>query len=355
MTNISFSKHLFYFSHLFCYDADLHGISLSSGGSRFKTLSGICGLLVGHPLDTIKVKQQTSEVRRNAFKVAHAVLKSEGPIGFYRGLFMPLLSAGVLNSVFFGTYGNTLRFCANYRDEKFKRTCCDTLNNVPTYKYFHWDVFLAGCVAGTFTTVGLCPFELAKIKLQTQYEQLKKFKMKDKNFVKYSGSFDCLTKLFKAGGFKYIFKGLVPMIWRDSSSSGFYMYIYVSGNEIISETKTISSIMITGALAVYSVKIPSLELLNVLLSLIMPGLAHTSMAFYKYVRLIMTKYFSSKCNNVCFLFKMRCSVLVLLSVLLLITVILVFLQVVIIFFVKLKSVFLNISMHTKLLNIFCLL
>lgn len=27
------------------------------------------------------------------------------------------------------------------------------------------------------------------------------------------------------------------------------MYIYVSGNEIISETKTISSIMITGALA----------------------------------------------------------------------------------------------------------
>ncbi|XP_075222535.1 solute carrier family 25 member 45-like isoform X6 [Lycorma delicatula] len=249
MTNISFSKHLFYFSHLFCYDADLHGISLSSGGSRFKTLSGICGLLVGHPLDTIKVKQQTSEVRRNAFKVAHAVLKSEGPIGFYRGLFMPLLSAGVLNSVFFGTYGNTLRFCANYRDEKFKRTCCDTLNNVPTYKYFHWDVFLAGCVAGTFTTVGLCPFELAKIKLQTQYEQLKKFKMKDKNFVKYSGSFDCLTKLFKAGGFKYIFKGLVPMIWRDSSSSGFYMYIYVSGNEIISETKTISSIMITGALA----------------------------------------------------------------------------------------------------------
>ncbi|XP_075222533.1 solute carrier family 25 member 45-like isoform X4 [Lycorma delicatula] len=322
--------------------------------------SGICGLLVGHPLDTIKVKQQTSEVRRNAFKVAHAVLKSEGPIGFYRGLFMPLLSAGVLNSVFFGTYGNTLRFCANYRDEKFKRTCCDTLNNVPTYKYFHWDVFLAGCVAGTFTTVGLCPFELAKIKLQTQYEQLKKFKMKDKNFVKYSGSFDCLTKLFKAGGFKYIFKGLVPMIWRDVPTYGLYTLVYehtICLCEYNSEYKSTAPVCIVlgGSLAVYSVKIPSLELLNVLLSLIMPGLAHTSMAFYKYVRLIMTKYFSSKCNNVCFLFKMRCSVLVLLSVLLLITVILVFLQVVIIFFVKLKSVFLNISMHTKLLNIFCLL
>lgn len=38
----------------------------------------MCGLIVGHPLDTIKVKQQTSESRNNAVNVAVTVFKNEG-------------------------------------------------------------------------------------------------------------------------------------------------------------------------------------------------------------------------------------------------------------------------------------
>lgn len=81
---------------------------------------------------------------------------------------MPLLTAGVMNSVFFGCYGNSLRWFAYLRDEKPKRTCCES-STEQTYKNFHLDVFNAGCLAGFFMTLGSCPFELVKIKLQVQY------------------------------------------------------------------------------------------------------------------------------------------------------------------------------------------
>lgn len=94
------------------------------------------------------------------------------PFGLYKGLLMPLLSAGVLNSIFFGCYGNMVRLFAHLRDERPKRTCCDNIEKRPTYKGFHTDIFCAGAIGGFVTTLVACPFELAKIKLQTQFGKL---------------------------------------------------------------------------------------------------------------------------------------------------------------------------------------
>ncbi|KAJ9589920.1 hypothetical protein L9F63_016981, partial [Diploptera punctata] len=61
---------------------------------------GICGLLIGHPLDTIKVRQQTFE-KASGLHIFIKTFKFEGVYGFYKGMAAPLVTAGVLNSLFF--------------------------------------------------------------------------------------------------------------------------------------------------------------------------------------------------------------------------------------------------------------
>ncbi|XP_022192299.1 mitochondrial basic amino acids transporter isoform X2 [Nilaparvata lugens] len=242
--------------------------------------AGVCGLIVGHPLDTIKVRQQAH--CKGSCDIFASILRRDGVLGFYKGMFMPLVSAGVMNSVYFGCYGNSLRALAHYRGEHPKRHCCDVVEGEggklsTTYRYYHWDVFLSGCVAGLVTTVGLCPVELSKIQLQTQTElsQQKGYKnialsLRQRGVVVprwtleqevigkvsqadhsrrpviYSGTWDFLLKTFKAGGVRNLFVGLVPMLVRDPLASGLYMLLYVRVLECFPE-KSMLGILIAGA------------------------------------------------------------------------------------------------------------
>lgn len=82
----------------------------------------------------------------------------------------PILSTGVVNSVFFGVNGNTMRLIQIYRSngtnndiDKDIRFCCDAEN---LNKYWHLDVFTSGCVAGLFYTMINIPNEVIKTMLQ---------------------------------------------------------------------------------------------------------------------------------------------------------------------------------------------
>lgn len=62
---------------------------------------------MGHPADTVKVRQQILGT-----KIIPTIVKTykyEGIRGFYKGMLFPLLTTGVLNAVFFGCYGNCMR------------------------------------------------------------------------------------------------------------------------------------------------------------------------------------------------------------------------------------------------------
>lgn len=90
--------------------------------------------------------------------------------GYFRGMMFPILSTGVVNSVFFGVNGNTMRLIQIYRSkgtnndaDKDIRFCCDAEN---LNKYWHLDVFMSGCVAGFFFTMINIPNEVIKTMLQ---------------------------------------------------------------------------------------------------------------------------------------------------------------------------------------------
>ena len=73
--------------------------------------------------------------------------------GFYRGLSWPLFSFGVVNSVFFGVYGNTLKFLES---DKGKR------------KSNYLNIYLSGCVGGAAQLIFVVPVDYIKTALQSQ-------------------------------------------------------------------------------------------------------------------------------------------------------------------------------------------
>ena len=73
--------------------------------------------------------------------------------GFYRGLSWPLCSFGIVNSVFFGVYGNTLKFLES---DKSKR------------KSNYLNIYLSGCVGGAVQLMFVVPVDYIKTALQSQ-------------------------------------------------------------------------------------------------------------------------------------------------------------------------------------------
>ena len=64
-------------------------------------IAGVSGTLLGHPLDTIRVKLQAGQ-GKSALAVSRE-LSREGVLGFYRGFLPPLLTVGIASTLAFST------------------------------------------------------------------------------------------------------------------------------------------------------------------------------------------------------------------------------------------------------------
>ncbi|XP_046688394.1 solute carrier family 25 member 45 isoform X3 [Homalodisca vitripennis] len=202
--------------------------------------SGICGLVVGHPFDTVKVWKQTLPENSSATRVMLTLLKHEGVRGFYKGMMFPLLTAGALNSLYFGVYGNMMRELHLLRGVT-PATCWD---DAP-YRNWHWDVFFSGCTGGLASVFVSCPVELVKTQLQTQTSEPN---LVTKRFHQYHGPWDCLMEQYRYSGIRGCYRGFVPMLWRDVGASGVYMSAYAHAGQLLPD-KHVWCIMIAGAAA----------------------------------------------------------------------------------------------------------
>lgn len=65
----------------------------SSRGKEFVAggFGGIAGIMAGYPLDSIRVRQQSSQ-SGSAFSILKNVATKEGPLALYRGMAAPLAS-----------------------------------------------------------------------------------------------------------------------------------------------------------------------------------------------------------------------------------------------------------------------
>ncbi|BES89141.1 unnamed protein product [Nesidiocoris tenuis] len=169
---------------------------------------GICTVVAGHPLDTIKVRLQTMPVPgpgqtplySGTFDCAKKTIKQEGVRGLYKGMGAPLVGVAPIFAISFFGFGVGKRLLGSEEEEL----------GLPK-------LFLAGAFSGIFTTAVMAPGERIKCLLQIQHGMAQ---------PKYSGPNDVVRQLYKEGGIRSIYKGTVATLLRDVPASGMYFMTY---------------------------------------------------------------------------------------------------------------------------------
>lgn len=170
---------------------------------------GVCTVVAGHPLDTIKVRLQTMPIPAlneaplysGTWDCAKKTVTKEGLRGLYKGMAAPLSGVAPIFAIsFFGySVGKKLQ------------------QRVPDEKLTTLQLFYAGAFSGIFTTVIMAPGERIKCLLQIQHADAK---------PKYNGPVDCAKQLYKEGGIRSIYKGTCATLLRDIPASGMYFLTY---------------------------------------------------------------------------------------------------------------------------------
>ncbi|XP_030753270.1 mitochondrial basic amino acids transporter [Sitophilus oryzae] len=159
-------------------------------------VGGCAGVIVGHPLDTVKVSLQTQDVKnpkyKSTFHCLQTIFVKDGIRGIYRGMSSPLLGVAGINAIVFGIYGNTQR-------------CMKDPDSLTTH-------MIAGGIAGFVQSFICSPMELAKSRLQVGD------KCKD--------PLDCLKKIYRNEGVKGLFRGLNLTILREVPAFATYFVSY---------------------------------------------------------------------------------------------------------------------------------
>ncbi|KAI9778490.1 MAG: hypothetical protein M1835_004917 [Candelina submexicana] len=152
-------------------------------------ISGAAGIIIGNPLDLLKVRLQSGTATSSSSPLATSYTQSAG--GLVKGVAAPILGYGALNALLFVSYNRTLNF----------------LGQVPAQPSDMWAVWSAGAVGGLATWVVSAPTELIKCRTQSSGDR--------------QSSFSVTKELFKIGGIKGLYHGGGVTSLRDAVGYGF--------------------------------------------------------------------------------------------------------------------------------------
>ncbi|GAX18295.1 solute carrier family 25 (mitochondrial carnitine/acylcarnitine transporter), member 20/29 [Fistulifera solaris] len=154
-------------------------------------VAGCASVIVGHPFDSMKVRQQTNAT-------GTASLRS-----LFRGMSAPLSAATAINAVVFGSYGGASRFY----DEYIQAPQETDLNHDPWQK--SW---VCGSFAGMVQCVIIAPMEHVKLRVQTSAEL--------------KGSRQAVSLIVKNYGVPKLFQGWWSTFLREVPAFGLYFASY---------------------------------------------------------------------------------------------------------------------------------
>ncbi|KAI2652352.1 Solute carrier family 25 member 47-A [Labeo rohita] len=158
-------------------------------------VSGACGVAVGYPLDTVKVRIQTQKQFTGIWNCITTTVKKEGVHGFFKGMALPVTTISMTSSVVFGTYRNCLQCLAQFRGIGASNTKLDISV--------------------------MSPGDIVKVRLQCQTES-KRSGLKPK----YRGPIHCLLSIARDEGISGLYRGALPLAFRDGPSFATYFLTY---------------------------------------------------------------------------------------------------------------------------------
>ncbi|KAF7857878.1 uncharacterized protein EAF02_011245 [Botrytis sinoallii] len=180
-------------------------------------ISGAISIIIGNPLDLLKVRLQASSLSRaNGLSPISTPLTSTPPIttafqtpsSLIRGTAAPILSTGALNALLFVTYNRTLSFLH------------------PTYTPNHpesvplFSTFLAGTIGGLCSSIVSTPTELIKCRAQLSSPPV--------------SSLAIARSIVSTTGIRGLYFGGVVTALRDSIGYGFYFWSYELSSRLYS-------------------------------------------------------------------------------------------------------------------------
>ena len=191
--------------------------SFISGG-----VGGACAVLVGHPLDLVKVRMQKSGSGGVGLSVSGMLsdtLRKEGARGLYRGVSAPLTAVSPMFAVSFWSYDMGQRMVKSYGQWGMSER--EREEGGAPYVLSMAEICVAGALSAIPTTGIMAPSERIKCLLQVQANEVERG-----GKAKYSGMMDCARQLLKEGGMSSVYKGTVATLARDIPGTVAYFGMY---------------------------------------------------------------------------------------------------------------------------------
>ncbi|WFD05085.1 hypothetical protein MVES1_000411 [Malassezia vespertilionis] len=163
----------------------------------------VLAVFVGQPFDIIKVRMQTAPpgTYSGVLGCISSIVKTEGPLAFYKGTTLPLLGVGACVSIQFGVAQHCKRFFHARNTEQRGKSAAH-LSSLQLY--------MSGAAAGIANSVLASPIEQVRIRLQTQTNNV------------YRGPFACLKQVCAKGGIAGVYRGFFPTLFREAHGMGIY-------------------------------------------------------------------------------------------------------------------------------------
>lgn len=207
----------------------------SSWGKEFVAggFGGVAGVVAGYPLDTLRIRQQSSN-SGSAMSIFRRVVATEGPSALYRGMGAPLASVTFQNAMVFQTYAVLSRACDKSVDPR----------EPPSYK----GVALGGVGTGALQSLILSPVELLKIRLQLKQNP-------PLGLSTEIGPTKLAKTILKTEGFRGLYRGLTITVLRDAPAHGLYFWTYEYMREKLhpgcrkTGQETLNTMLVAGGLA----------------------------------------------------------------------------------------------------------
>lgn len=188
-------------------------------------VQGATTTLLGHPLDTLKTRQQTmyksatisssspaassSASQPKLFSLAATMLREEGVLSFYRGVVPPLVIAAVKRSAQLTLFE---KLTATSSRASPRGGNVSAVGNVPEFL----TPFLSGAIAGASGTVLGCPMNV--IKIQTQ----------DTSRHVLRNAWFCTMEIFRSDGPLGFYRGWKQQLLKDCCFAGLYLGLYAT-------------------------------------------------------------------------------------------------------------------------------
>ncbi|KAI0165093.1 solute carrier family 25 member 45 [Hypoxylon sp. FL1284] len=158
-------------------------------------ISGAVGILIGNPLDLIKVRLQARDAIASQSATSYA-RQFESKSALVAGTAAPVLGYGALNALLFVSYN---------RSEAAINAALGAPPNL-------WSTWFAGAIGGLATWVVSTPTELVKCRAQLSSPPV--------------SSWNIAKQVFKAEGVRGLYVGGLVTALRDSIGYGFYFWSY---------------------------------------------------------------------------------------------------------------------------------